>query len=163
MSYANQAAWLTQAYAIARKNPRIDMMLWFLIRDDASLGGWQSGLETVSGKKKPAWNAFVKVATRLEPPFGQERAVERVDVVDEALHRVALHDARATGLAHPGALLRMGGELGERRRERIRVVRVDEEAVHAVADDVRDAADARGDDRRASGERLHDAHRACPR
>jgi hypothetical protein len=63
VSYANQAAWLTQAYAIARKNPRIDMMLWFLIRDDASLGGWQSGLETVTGKKKPAWNAFVKVAT----------------------------------------------------------------------------------------------------
>jgi hypothetical protein len=63
VSLAKQAAYLTQAYAIARKNPRIDMMLWFLIRDDANLGGWQSGLETVSGKKKPAWNAFVKVAT----------------------------------------------------------------------------------------------------
>ncbi len=62
VSWAKQAAYLTQAYAIARKNPRIDMLLWFLIRDDANLGGWQSGLETVSGKHKPAWNAFVKVA-----------------------------------------------------------------------------------------------------
>ena len=62
VSYANQASYLTQAYAMARKNPRIDMLLWFLIKDDSSLGGWQSGLETVGGKHKPAWNAFVKVA-----------------------------------------------------------------------------------------------------
>ena len=61
VSLATQAKWLTQAYAIARKNPRIDMMLWFLIKDDSDLGGWQSGLETVRGKKKPAWNAFLRV------------------------------------------------------------------------------------------------------
>jgi len=61
VSYAQQAAWLTQAYSIARKNPRIDMLLWFLIKDEPSLGGWQSGLETVGGKKKPAWTAFRKV------------------------------------------------------------------------------------------------------
>lgn len=61
VSYAKQAAYLTQVYAMARKNPRIDMFLWFLIKDEPSLGGWQSGLETVSGKKKPAWNAFLKV------------------------------------------------------------------------------------------------------
>jgi len=61
VSYAKQAAYLTQAYAIARKNPRIDMMLWFLIKDDAASGGWQSGLETVKGKHKPAWNAYLKL------------------------------------------------------------------------------------------------------
>ena len=32
VSYAKQAAYLTQAFGIARKNPRIDMMLWFLLR-----------------------------------------------------------------------------------------------------------------------------------
>jgi hypothetical protein len=62
VSTAKQAAYLTEAYAMARKNPRIDMLLWFLIKDDSSLGGWQSGLETTTGKHKPAWNAFVKVA-----------------------------------------------------------------------------------------------------
>jgi hypothetical protein len=61
VTYAQQAAWLTQAYSIARRNPRIDMMLWFLIKDEPSLGGWQSGLETVTGKKKPAWRSFLKV------------------------------------------------------------------------------------------------------
>jgi len=61
VSYAKQAAWLTQAYTIARKNPRIDLMLWFLVKDEPALGGWQSGLETVTGKKKPAWNAYLKL------------------------------------------------------------------------------------------------------
>jgi hypothetical protein len=58
VSYAKQAAYLKQAYTIARKNPRIDMMLWFLLRDQTALGGWQSGLMTASGKKKPAFAAF---------------------------------------------------------------------------------------------------------
>ena len=61
VTYARQAAYLTQAFAIARKNPRIDMMLWFLIRDERSIGGWQSGLETVGGKKKPSWTAFKSI------------------------------------------------------------------------------------------------------
>jgi hypothetical protein len=58
-SLAKQALWMKQAYAMARKNPRIDMMLWFLVRDEANIKtGWQSGLETIRGKKKPAWNTF---------------------------------------------------------------------------------------------------------
>ena len=59
--YATQAKYLTESYAIARKNPRIDMMLWFLVRDEPAVGNWQSGLMTVTGKKKPAWNAFLAV------------------------------------------------------------------------------------------------------
>ena len=58
VSYAKQAAYMKQSYAIARKNRRIDMMLWFLVRDEPSLGGWQSGLQTATGKAKPAWNTF---------------------------------------------------------------------------------------------------------
>jgi len=36
-------------------------LLWFLIKDEPSLGGWQSGLETDTGRHKPAWNAYLKV------------------------------------------------------------------------------------------------------
>ena len=61
VSWATQAADMKQAYAIARANPRIDMMLWFLIKDEPSIGGWQSGLETVSGKHKPSWNTFLSL------------------------------------------------------------------------------------------------------
>jgi hypothetical protein len=62
VTYAKQAAYLTQAFAIARKNPRIDMMLWFLLKDDPNLNGWQSGLITARGAKKPAFAAFMKMA-----------------------------------------------------------------------------------------------------
>jgi hypothetical protein len=58
VSYAKQALYLKQAFGIAKKNPRIDLMLWFLLKDDPNVNGWQSGLISFSGKKKPAFNAF---------------------------------------------------------------------------------------------------------
>jgi hypothetical protein len=68
VTYAKQAGYLTQAFAIARRNPRIDMMLWFLLKDEPSLGGWQSGLETVGGKHKPAYAAFIRMAAAAAAP-----------------------------------------------------------------------------------------------
>jgi Glycosyl hydrolase catalytic core len=64
VSYAQQARYLTQAFAIARKNPRIDMMLWFLVRDQGQtrvFDGWQGGLMTRGGARKPAFRAFQRV------------------------------------------------------------------------------------------------------
>jgi hypothetical protein len=61
VTYAEQAKYLTEAFAIARKNPRIDMMLWFLLRDDPNPNGWQSGLITARGAKKPAFAAFQRL------------------------------------------------------------------------------------------------------
>jgi hypothetical protein len=58
VSWKNQAKYLAEAYALARKNPRVDMMIWFLIKDERRLGGWQSGFFTVAGKRKPAYTAF---------------------------------------------------------------------------------------------------------
>jgi hypothetical protein len=62
VTYAQQAKYLTEAFGIAKKNPRIDMMLWFLLKDDPSTAGWQSGLLTASGAKKPSFAAFMKMA-----------------------------------------------------------------------------------------------------
>jgi hypothetical protein len=64
VSLANQAKYLTQAYGIARKHPRIDMFLWFLLRDEKRAfieEGWQSGLLTDTGKRKPAFTAFQRL------------------------------------------------------------------------------------------------------
>jgi hypothetical protein len=61
ISWAKQAQYMSQAFAIARKNPRIDMFLWFMVRDEPHISGWQSGLETYAGKKKPSWATFVKL------------------------------------------------------------------------------------------------------
>jgi hypothetical protein len=52
---------MTRAYALARANPRIDMLLWFLVRDERKASGWQSGLETVAGTPKPSFRAFQRL------------------------------------------------------------------------------------------------------
>ena len=62
VTFARQAAYLRQSYAIARANPRVDVMVWFMLRDDTNLGiGWQSGLLTASGRRKPAFSAFQRL------------------------------------------------------------------------------------------------------
>jgi hypothetical protein len=58
VSWKNQAKYLAQAYSIARKNPRIDMMVWFLVKDERRLAGWQSGFMTANGTRKPAYYTF---------------------------------------------------------------------------------------------------------
>ena len=60
---AKQARYLTQSVALARRNPRVTMLLWFLVRDEHRLIGWQSGLETWDGKRKPAFAAFQRAAS----------------------------------------------------------------------------------------------------
>ncbi|HZO96940.1 MAG TPA: hypothetical protein VFB42_06175 [Gaiellaceae bacterium] len=61
VSWKRQAAYVRLAYAIARANPRIDLFTWFLLRDSPDLAGWQSGLLTADGRKKPAFDAFARL------------------------------------------------------------------------------------------------------
>jgi hypothetical protein len=56
--YTLQAKYVHQAYALAKKTRRIDLLIWFLIRDERRLSGWQSGVVTAGGKRKPAFRAF---------------------------------------------------------------------------------------------------------
>jgi hypothetical protein len=65
VSPAKQARYVTQSIALARANPRVTMLLWFLVRDESRLAGWQSGLETATGIRKPAFAAFAQAA--LDP------------------------------------------------------------------------------------------------
>jgi hypothetical protein len=61
VSWSKQASYLTQSFAIARRNPRIQIMIWFLLRDEPNISGWQSGLETVAGRHKPAYSAYQRI------------------------------------------------------------------------------------------------------
>jgi hypothetical protein len=64
VSFARQASYLRQSFAIARRHPRIDMMLWFLLKDErkrVGMDGWQSGFYTISGRRKPSWLAFQRM------------------------------------------------------------------------------------------------------
>jgi hypothetical protein len=57
-----QALYLSQAFAIARANPRIQLMLWLLLKDSRRPTGMHSGLIGASGKKKPSFTAFRRLA-----------------------------------------------------------------------------------------------------
>ena len=80
VSYAKQALYLTQAYAIARKNPRIDMMLWFLVKDEPNLGGWQSGLETPRRQEEAGLERVPEDPARLTAGSGRPRLREQLAV-----------------------------------------------------------------------------------
>ena len=55
---------MAQAVAIVRKNPQIDMLIWFLLRDDRRVAqGWQSGLMTVGREEEsPHFATFSRLA-----------------------------------------------------------------------------------------------------
>jgi hypothetical protein len=61
VSWTKQAVYLRQAYEIAKANPRIALFTWFLLKDSPSLAGWQSGLMTVDGRKKPSFDVFANL------------------------------------------------------------------------------------------------------
>ena len=62
VSFAQQARFVGQSFAIARRHPRIDMMLWFLLRDDPRVhNGWQSGFFTYRGSRKPSYHTFLRL------------------------------------------------------------------------------------------------------
>ena len=56
--------WGTQARDVAEAQrraylaPRVDVLIQYLVRDEQSTAAWQSGLETVSGRAKPALRSF---------------------------------------------------------------------------------------------------------
>jgi hypothetical protein len=53
-----QARYVASAAMRAYLAPRVDMLVFFLVRDDTADEGWQSGLVTSDGMQKPAYDAF---------------------------------------------------------------------------------------------------------
>jgi hypothetical protein len=62
VSLGKQSRQLRRNVASARANPRIDMLVWFLIRDEQArkpfAAGFQTGLAFTDGRLKPAWSVF---------------------------------------------------------------------------------------------------------
>jgi hypothetical protein len=94
VSPARQAALVASAARRAYLARSVDILLFFLVRDDASPDGWQSGLISASGRKKPAYEAFrmpftqvkrqggvVSVWGQIRP--GSRRRAFRIRVLDD--------------------------------------------------------------------------------
>lgn len=58
VSWAAQAAYVGQAALRVWEQPGATVLIQFLVKDEPSLGGWQSGLLTVRGTPKPSLHAF---------------------------------------------------------------------------------------------------------
>ncbi len=58
VSRVKQARYESDAALRAYLTPRVEMLIHFLLRDDPSPAGWQSGLFTARGLAKPAAQAF---------------------------------------------------------------------------------------------------------
>lgn len=59
VSPALQARYVAESALRARSTPLVDILIHFLVRDEARVNGWQSGLVWASGVAKPSFNAFM--------------------------------------------------------------------------------------------------------
>jgi len=62
---AQQAAYAAQALALAKRDKRTDVFIWFVFRDHTT-SLWQSGLRTTSGVAKPSLSRFGAAARALD-------------------------------------------------------------------------------------------------
>ncbi len=69
---AQQAAYAPQAIAIAKRDPRVAMFVWFVMRDSSG-SPWESGLYRTSGDPKPARSRFAAAAGPLDALDGKVR------------------------------------------------------------------------------------------
>jgi len=65
VTLAQQAAYAKQTFSIIQNDPRIDMFIWFIFRDDPT-STWQSGLENQDNSHKPGFAAFSAGARALD-------------------------------------------------------------------------------------------------
>jgi hypothetical protein len=66
VTIVQQAAYVKQALAVAADDPRVQMFIWFTLRDDPTYSTWDSGLIGDAGVQKPALAVFADAAASLD-------------------------------------------------------------------------------------------------
>lgn len=69
---STQAAYAPQAINIARQDRRVQLFIWFVMKDSAG-SPWQSGIYRPSGNPKPAQARWAQAADGLDARAGQVR------------------------------------------------------------------------------------------
>jgi len=75
VSHQAQARYLGDGSLLAYRAPRVDLLIHYLVRDEADVGRFQSGLYTAKGAAKPSASAFPLplAASGLGTVWGQVR------------------------------------------------------------------------------------------
>jgi hypothetical protein len=58
VSLEQQALYISEAALRAYLEPRVDMLINYLVQDEPDLARWQSGILTAAGDEKPSYQAF---------------------------------------------------------------------------------------------------------
>ena len=66
LGWGTQARYVAEAQRRAFSTAGVDVLIQYLVRDEPSTAAWQSGLETVSGRAKPALHGFALPLVQLE-------------------------------------------------------------------------------------------------
>ncbi len=71
VSERTQARYLKRAYAVAARYPRVELLVWYLVVDQAPPGqpadtGVYTGLRRADGTRKPSWYAYARVGAAAE-------------------------------------------------------------------------------------------------
>ena len=62
VSWHDQARYMTEAYRKLKRTARVDIFIWFLLRDEPGVARWQSGLYTRNWVRKESREAFEHLA-----------------------------------------------------------------------------------------------------
>jgi hypothetical protein len=62
VSWHDQARYMTEAYRKLKRTARVDIFIWFLLRDEPGVARWQSGLYTRTWVRKESREAFEHLA-----------------------------------------------------------------------------------------------------
>jgi hypothetical protein len=65
VSRVEQAQYVAESARRVYAAPKVDMLIHYLYRDEPDLGRWQSGLETIDGRPKPALAATMLPLTQV--------------------------------------------------------------------------------------------------
>jgi hypothetical protein len=95
VSYAQQSAYMKTALTVARNDPRVQMFIWFIFRDDPT-STWHSGVVEQGGAKKPAFSTFTAMAKLLD---GRNPIVQVKGGVPNPVVRVPLIELRTRDAA----------------------------------------------------------------
>ena len=122
VSWAQQARYLRRAYAKLQRNARVDMFIWFLLRDETRPGGWESGLLTADWRAKTAYRGVR--GARVAGPGGRASSVQRNLTSPSGRPRPARRGSSPrAGAGRAGAPRRCSGGRSLRARARSRGLR----------------------------------------
>jgi hypothetical protein len=91
VSLSTQAAWINLSEYLAYKSPGVRGLAQYLLKDDRSIDGFQTGLEYASGRVKPSYAAYrlplwvAPLGSKAVKVFGQARGA-----ADNARERIAI-------------------------------------------------------------------------